>query len=198
MKKIALIGAPRSGKSVCLKAVQEMFGSNVIVVPEAATILIDQGYEVPKVITDEWRYGFQKELLTLQLELEARAVTIARNTEADLVVCDRGIVDAFAYMQNPRALYAELGITEKDLAERYDAVLYLETSAGKSLKLSDDETMRLEDETEAIQLEGPTRAAWEQFYTLEVIPAQSRIEDKVQELLNELRSIFRLIRNGQH
>ena len=92
-KKIALTGGPNSGKTTALTVLKETFGPQVELVREAATMVFSGGF--PR--TDNSRAHIeaaQKIIFVATREMEALA---EEYSHADLIVCDRGTVDAAVY-----------------------------------------------------------------------------------------------------
>src|SRR4051812_35381169 len=100
MKRIVLTGGPCSGKTTVQRALSEEFHDEVVLVPEAATMLLDHGFPVPgKHLPwgQEWQATLQAAILPLQRALEDAYLLVAANRGSQLVVCDRGVLDGAAY-----------------------------------------------------------------------------------------------------
>src|SRR5437879_4150288 len=100
MKKIVLTGGPCSGKSTVHRALREQFPAQVVLVPEAATLLLGGGFPVPGQHlpwSPEWQAVFQAAVLPLQHHLEDAYLLVAGSRGSKLVVCDRGVLDGAAY-----------------------------------------------------------------------------------------------------
>ena len=92
--KVALTGGPCGGKTTSIKTIEEEFierGYHVIVVPEAATILINSGIR-PFGVNGLPMYEFQKYVMELQFRLEDIADQAAKEIDAKtIIVCDIGL-----------------------------------------------------------------------------------------------------------
>jgi transcriptional regulator with XRE-family HTH domain len=102
ISKIVITGGPCAGKSTAMSWVQNAFtqmGYTVLFVPETATELITGGVA-------PWTCGtnaeYQKCQLKLQIEKENIFEQAARTMAVDkiLIVCDRGVLDNKAYMDD--------------------------------------------------------------------------------------------------
>jgi predicted ATPase len=100
MKRVVLTGGPCSGKTTVQRAVSEEFFDRVVLVTEAATLLLEGGFPVPgKQLpwSEEWQAAFQAAILPRQQSLEEAYGLVARDRGCRLIVCDRGILDGAAY-----------------------------------------------------------------------------------------------------
>ena len=98
--KIALTGGPCAGKTTALSKIQEYFskmGYQVVIVPETATELILGGITP----SNSEVLDFQNAVLKLQIAKENIFLKGARKIKGAkkiLLVCDRGVLDAKAYI----------------------------------------------------------------------------------------------------
>jgi CYTH domain-containing protein/predicted ATPase len=166
MKKIVITGGPCAGKSTVIAMLQQEYGDKLVVVPEAATMLLGSGFPVPgKDLPNspQWQLSFQSAVSALQIQLEASYALVAERQEAQLMVCDRGLLDGLAYMQEgfDRVLAAHDLDVERVYA-RYDQVIHLESVATCLPHLFDKagNEQRYESLEEAQALELRTREAW--------------------------------------
>ena len=133
IRKIVITGGPCGGKSSARDYVKRHFeekGHTVLFVPETATELITGGVA-------PWTCGknvdHQKCQMKLQLckeEVFAYAASTMPK-EKILIVCDRGALDNCAYMTEDefKITLDDIGKTEDELLEGYDAVFHLVTAA---------------------------------------------------------------------
>ena len=133
MKKIVITGGPCAGKSTAMSWIQKHFtqlGWTVLFVPETATEFISGGVA-------PWTCGtnaeFQVVQMTLQREKERLFEQAARTMPKDriLIVCDRGMLDNRAYMNEEETEWVmeQIGANEVELRDQYDAVFHLVTAA---------------------------------------------------------------------
>lgn len=120
---LVVTGGPGAGKTALLEIVRRNYGEQVVVLPEAASILFSGGF--PRRTTDAGKRAAQRAIFRVQSELERLAL---EERAAPVVLCDRGTVDGAAYWPGePEGLFREVGSTlERELAH-YSAVLHLRT-----------------------------------------------------------------------
>lgn len=202
MKKIVITGGPSAGKSELMHFAEcelAKCGYKVFGVPETASELISGAH---LSATDE-RYSFQKAILKLQLSKEDiieeaisgyNSVWNGGNEEKTVILCDRGALDGKAYMPENDwdKMLCELNLSEEDLVNRYDGVIFLETISKYDTNLFSDETnkARKEKPFDAIDLDNRTHNAWKLRKDMCVIKAVGNFENKKAEFLNELQSII--------
>lgn len=168
MITICLTGGPGGGKSDCQKYIKNYFenqGMTVRLMPEAATIILKQGL-IPNKTIDP--VNFQRKIISLQLDM-LQELSPLEDTNRTIVVFDRGIPDGNDYLKDDiwNDLLDEFSLTRKDSFKYYDCVLYLESSAkgakeyyhwkGDGLGI---DTIRMENEEEAIELDNRTIHSW--------------------------------------
>lgn len=159
---VVLTGGPCGGKSSLLDALRargELGGRMLRFVPEAATILINQGLAVSDVIE------FQRAVLRLQLQLEDEAVQHACTSDAPCaVICDRGAIDGAAYCTEAEFadVMAPYHETRDSLMARYGMVVHLVSAAvdAPEAYTTGNNEARFEDLDGAIAQENKTLAAW--------------------------------------
>src|SRR4051812_30728306 len=133
--RIVLTGGPCGGKTTALAHLSERLqalGFRVFLSPEVATLLITGGAS-PRGQTPALALRFQENLLRLMMATEDAFVDLARSAgRPAVVVCDRGTMDASAYIDPSawQALLDEHGWTVTGLRDRrYEAILHLVSAA---------------------------------------------------------------------
>ena len=192
ISKIVITGGPSAGKTTGLSRIQNEFtylGYTVLFVPETATELISGGVA-------PWTCGtnldYQKCQMKLQLEKEKIFEQAARSMKAEkiLIVCDRGAMDNRAYMDDQEfaQVLAEIGETEVQLRDSYDAVFHLVTAAkgAEAFYTTDNNTARKETPEEAAALDDRLIAAWTGHPHLRVIDNSTDFEEKMRTLTAEI------------
>ena len=190
--KIVITGGPCAGKSTAMSWVQNAFtqrGYAVLFVPETATELIGGGVAPWTCATNA---AYQKCQVKLQLEKEAIFEQAARGMAADkiLIVCDRGVLDNKAYMDELE--FAEvthyIGSDEVTLRDSYDAVFHLVSAAKGAAEFytTANNTARTETAAEAAALDDKLISAWTGHPHLRVIDNSRSFEDKMKRLLAEI------------
>lgn len=197
--KVALTGGPCGGKTTSIKTIEEEFterGYHVIIVPEAATILINSGIR-PFGKNGLSLYDFQKYVMNLQLYLESVAEQAAAEIDApSIIICDRGLMDDKAYVTEEefKKLMKEIGTTQFDLFNRYDLVMHLVTAAdGKEeFYTTANNEARTETPEEAIEKDKKTLAAWLGHDNLKIMGNDTDFETKIAKTVRE---IYNLLKN---
>lgn len=184
--KVVLTGGPCGGKTTSISAIEENFqekGYHVIIVPEAATILINSGLR-PFGTNSLSMYEFQKYVMKLQLELEDMATKAAAAIDAKtIIVCDRGLLDDKAYVSEEeyQQLIKDFGTTQFDLLNRYDLVLHLKTAAdGKAeFYTTSNNGARTETLAEAKEKDQRTLNSWLGHDNLKIIGNDVDFQTKI-------------------
>lgn len=117
--------------------------------PEAATLYVESGPPLAGALWEAW-------LVALKMSLENAAST----QPGRVVVCDRGVVDSRAYVDDWTGLLDMLGLTPKVVADRYDAVVHLDVVAAHLY--NHDDRARAETFDEAERRGDGARHAWEE------------------------------------
>ena len=126
ISKIVITGGPCAGKTTAMSWIQNAFTSRgyaVLFIGETATEFIRGGVA-------PWTCGsnldYQKVQLRLQMEKERLFEEAAKTMDEEgiLIVCDRGLLDNKAYMDEPEweKAIASVGSTEIEMRDGYDAV----------------------------------------------------------------------------
>lgn len=190
--KVALTGGPCAGKTTALETIDQYFteiGYNVLVVPEAATILINSGIK-PFGNDSMAMYEFQKYVLDLQNYLENVAETAAKSSKKDtIIVCDRGFMDNKGYVTEDEfnKLLLERGISEPNAMNRYDLVIHLRTAAfGKEEFYTLQNKARTETLEEARERDISTLSAWTLHDNLKIIGNDTDFDTKIAKCINEI------------
>jgi predicted ATPase len=127
MRRIVLTGGPGAGKTVIASHLAAKYANTFVLVPEAAT-------QVHRRLGTHWsrldppaRRDVQRQIHQLQLEQEQ--AFSAANPHRSLLF-DRGTVDGAAYWPDgPDDYWQQLGTTPAAEYARYDAAIWLQTSA---------------------------------------------------------------------
>ena len=194
--KVALTGGPCGGKTTSIEKIKQEFtekGFNVLVVPEAVTLLINMGI---RPIGEEALspYDFQKLVLDLEENLESMALeTAKKSSKRTIILCDRGKMDAKAYIDKKgfKALLNSYEKTEEDLMNDYDLVIHLRTVAlGKEefYTLENNEA-RSESVEEAREKDILTLNCWLGHRNLKIIGNETGFDEKIDKVVNEIYNL---------
>ncbi len=194
--KIVITGGPCAGKSTAMSWIQNAFtqkGYTVLFVPETATEFIGGGVA-------PWTCGtnldYQKVQMRLQLTKERLFLQAAKTMRAEkvLIVCDRGALDNRAYMNDEEfsEVLRDIGMSEVELLDAYDAVFHLVTAAkGKEEFYSfENNPARYETPEEACALDERLLASWAGHPHLRVIDNTTDFNDKMLRLIAELSRVL--------
>jgi predicted ATPase len=166
MRKVVLTGGPCSGKSSVQRALHAEFGPDLVLVPEAATLLLEGGFPVPGTHlpwSPHWQAAFQAAVLPLQRSLEDAWSLVAQSQGSRLIVCDRGLLDGAAYTPGGVEEFCRrFGVDAAQALARYEAVVHLESLATADPQRygTSGNAIRFEPLEVAVRLEMATRAAW--------------------------------------
>ena len=192
IKTIVVTGGPCAGKTTAMGWIKEAFTDHdytVLFVPETATELITGGVA-------PWTCGtnalYQECQVELQLTKEKLFVQAARTMPGRkiLIVCDRGVMDNRAYMNEEefRRVLGYIGSTEEELLAGYDAVFHLDTAARgiQNAYTLANNGARIETPAQAVALDDRTRAAWDQHPYRRIISSGEDFVGKMQRLIHEI------------
>ncbi|MDY4487674.1 MAG: AAA family ATPase [Candidatus Limivicinus sp.] len=194
--KIVITGGPSAGKTTAMSWVQNCFtelGYDVLFVPETASELISGGVAPWNCASN---LEFQRCQMRLQIEKERVFEQAARSMKKEkvLIVCDRGCMDNKAYMDSLdfACLLSELGVSEVELRDSYDAVFHLVTAAkgAESFYTTENNKARTETVEQAAALDDKLIAAWTGHPHLRVIDNSTGFEEKMRRLLAEISSFL--------
>ncbi|KNC50072.1 uncharacterized protein AMSG_05836 [Thecamonas trahens ATCC 50062] len=133
--RVVLTGGPGGGKTSSLKRLTEHFtalGFRVYSVPEVATLLWSGGVKVSDLNSDLAVYQFQDTLLKMIIALEDGYYSLAvASGQKSIIFCDRGAMDARAYMSASlwQAMMDENNWSNVAIRDRYTVVVHLVTAA---------------------------------------------------------------------
>lgn len=196
ISKIVITGGPCAGKSTAMSWVQNAFtqmGYTVLFVPETATELITGGV-APWTCKSNVEY--QKCQMKLQIEKEKIFEQAAHTMLNDkvLIVCDRGMLDNKAYMNDLEFSEAVRFIqsNEVELRDSYDAVFHLVTAAkgAEEFYTTANNSARTETVEEAAALDDKLISAWTGHPHFRVIDNTMTFEDKMKKLVAEIASFL--------
>ena len=164
--RIVLTGGPGGGKTTAADMFQREIGVEVVVVPEAATILFQGGF--PRSNEPGARRYAQTAIYHVQRHLE--------DVQAELfpgrtLICDRGTLDGAAYWPGyPHDYFGAVGSTMAAELARYDAVIFFETAAVSGASIEGGNPIRNESIKEAARLDGKLRDLWSQHPRFILVP----------------------------
>lgn len=172
-------------------------GVRTIVVPEAATIIFGGGAR-PDFSNPQACITFQTQLLRLQLALEKsfRSVADTFRDEKIVMLCDRGAMDAKAFVDpvHWQAILDENEWTEVGLRDRfYDAVIHLVTAANgaEEFYTLENNPARTEGPEHARSIDSKLQEAWTGHPHLRVI--NNDVPDFATKVRNAVDAVCRAV-----
>ena len=193
--KIVITGGPCAGKSTAMSWIQDEFskrGYGVLFVPETATELIMAG-AAPWAMSP---IEFQKCVLRWQLDKERvfEQAALAMPSNKVLIVCDRGAMDNRAYMTQAEfsAIMNNIGTSEIELRDGYDAVFHLVTAANgaEEFYTTANNSARTETPEQAREVDEKLISAWTGHPHLRIIGNEQSFRDKMLSLVGEISSFL--------
>jgi predicted ATPase len=183
--RVVLTGGPGGGKTTAAELFRREIGDQVVIVPEAATLLYSGGF--PRGGIDEVRCATQRAIYHVQINLEDAQSAHFQNR---VLLCDRGTVDSAVYWPGETAAFFEnLGTNLDKELSRYDAVIFFETAAMGGISIEGGNPNRIESLEEALELDHKLKKLWSQHPNFIIIPHNKSFIKKVNLALDELARI---------
>ena len=184
--RIVLTGGPGGGKTTAADLFRREVGEEVVVVPEAATMLFAGGF--PRPGEPPAQRSMQAAIFHVQRNLEDMQSALFPDR---VLLCDRGTVDGGAFWpEGPDGFFASVGSTLEAELARYDAVIFFETAAIGGIPLEGGNRFRLESEQEAVDLDRRLRALWSQHPQFFVVPHHPSFMRKITAGFAILESVL--------
>lgn len=190
--RIVLTGGPGGGKTTAADLFRREIGDQVILVPEAATLLFSGGF--PRTSSEAAIQAGQKAIYHVQRNLEeVQAVLYPER----ILLCDRGTVDGAAYWPgNEEDFFKNLGTSLEQELAHYDAVIFFESAAVGKFSIEGGNPTRIESIEEAIFLDQKLRNLWSQHPHFSLVPHNSSFFKKITAGLAIIESIVAQLRRG--
>ncbi len=183
--RVVLTGGPGGGKTTAADLYRREIGDEIVIVPEAATLLYSGGF--PRTGVNGVRRATQKAIYYVQKYLEDAQYENYKNR---ILLCDRGTVDGAIYWPDePRGFFDAVDSSLEQELARYDAVIFFETAAVGDISIEGGNPIRIESNAEAIQLDGKLKALWSQHPHFIFIPHNDSFIKKLMSGLAELTKI---------
>jgi len=182
MTKIVFTGGPSAGKSSFIQSLKLMLldREDVFFAPEIATMLLGQGF--PKFTSPENVTFQQRAIFKTQMEMED---LLAKEDRYSLCFFDRGLIDAFAYVDNKNDIFDG---SNDLLFKRYDHVFHLEVAPIAGYTQANNKS-RTENHKEALFLENQLRKLWSDHKNYSFIKSQGKFSEKVEDFVKVYGSI---------
>ena len=194
--KFVLTGGPCAGKTTALTTINNVFtqkGYTVLIIPETATEIILSGVHPwdssPKAVLD-FEYAITAKQI-LKEDLYEKIIKTIPNDKI-LVVYDRGIMDAAAFMpgENFSDFLSQFSLTKAAAMSRYDAVFHLVTAANGAIEFYTlaNNAARSETPIQAILADNRTINAWNGHPHFRVLDNSTDFSGKLNRLIAEICS----------
>jgi predicted ATPase len=180
---VVLTGGPGAGKTAVMQAARQIFAQEVLVLPEAASIVYSGGF--PRFSSPHSVRAAQRAIASVQAELEHFARDDKR---APVALCDRGIADGAAYWpEGPSSFFAALGTTAEKIYARYSTVIHLQTPTA-AMGYDNSNPMRTETAGEAAELDRRIERVWHGHPNRLVVPATETFTEKLEQVTALIRT----------
>ncbi len=194
--RICLTGGPGGGKTTAADLFRREIGDDVVVVPEAATMLFSGGF--PRASEPLAQQSAQRAIFQVQQNLEEMQ---AARYPGRILLCDRGTIDGAAYWPEEGGdFFAAMGTSLADQLARYDAVVFFQSAAAGGVEvLESNNPWRREDVDEARALDRRLRALWSGHPRFQLVPHNASFFKKITSGLATIESIVAQLRedNGE-
>lgn len=156
--RIVVTGGPGGGKTTAADLFRRELGEQIVLVPEAATILYTGGF--PRSQEVDVRKASQRAIYQVQRNLEdAQSAKFGER----ILVCDRGTVDGAAYWPGDSSeFFCHLNTSLTEELSRYDVVIFFETAAVGGISIEGGNPIRNETLEQAIALDRKLKGLWSQ------------------------------------
>ncbi|XP_023175167.1 TRPL translocation defect protein 14 isoform X2 [Drosophila hydei] len=192
--KIVLTGGPCGGKTTGQSRLCTFFenlGWRVFRVPETATVLLSGGVKFSD-LTDDEASKFQENLIRTMVQIENTYFQLGNSSTRNcLIICDRGVMDASAYIpkkewENMMAQNNWNPIEMRD--NRYNQVLHLVSAANGAEEFysTEDHACRSEGVELARELDYKSAAAWVGHPYFDVIDNSTNFEAKMNRMIESV------------
>lgn len=186
-KRIALTGGPGGGKTTFSDFLKRELRNEVVVVPEAATMVYKSGF--PRLVNPEVKKINQQVIYEVQKNLEKVQEVVHPDMNC---IFDRGTIDGAAYWPDgPDAFFANFNSSFESEAKRYDSVIFFETAAAGALSISSDNPVRSESLEEAIDIDKKLQSVWSKHPNYYFISHEMSFFEKLRKGLICIRKLLK-------
>ncbi|XP_017837348.1 TRPL translocation defect protein 14 isoform X3 [Drosophila busckii] len=192
--KIVLTGGPCGGKTTGQSRLCTFFenlGWKVFRVPETATVLLSGGVKFSD-LTEKEAYKFQENLIRTMVQIENTYFELGNSSTRNcLIICDRGVMDASAYISKDKWEKMMAGnkwnpVEMRD--NRYNQILHLVSAANgaEDFYSTEDHACRSEGVDLARELDYKSAAAWVGHPYFDVIDNSTNFETKMNRMIESV------------
>lgn len=185
--RLALTGGPGAGKTTAAHLLRREIGEEIVVVPEAATMIFSGGF--PRYESDEARRATQATIYNIQKNLEdVQSLAFPNRT----LLCDRGTLDSAVYWPNGQEdFFKSLDTTIDKELQRYDAVIFFQSAAvGNVHVIEGGNPCRQESIAEAAKLDARLHDIWSKHDNFFHIPHQGSFLKKINLAIETIQKVI--------
>ncbi len=202
--RVVLTGGPCAGKTTAQAKMAEFFsnlGWTVYTTPETATVLLRGGVNFAEMSANQ-QADFQENLVKTMRQIEKTffdmaALEAKEKGRRTLVLCDRGLLDASAYVDASewdRMLKANAWNNVELRDARYDHIVHMVSAAdgAESFYQTANNTARTEGLALARDLDRRTQDAWVGHPYVDVVDNSTTFDEKLQRAIDAVCHRFRV------
>lgn len=187
LTKIVLTGAPSSGKSTVLEELSRL-DESVILVPEAARMLLAGGYPVPDLKDLEQVKAFQRAIIPVHECLELAFERV--NPNSKLMVLDRAIIDGAGFWpKGADDYFRTFGVDYQKNLDRYDHVIFMELPEEKFFGGVIKE--RFHNYSQSLESARKLESVWSKHKSLHRVRAEVDFNKKKDAVIQLIKSFVR-------
>jgi len=192
--KLVLTGGPCGGKTTGQSRLCTFFenlGWKVFRVPETATVLLSGGIKFGD-LSDEEAFKFQENLIRTMIQIENTYFELGKSCKRNcLIICDRGFMDASAYISKEKweKMMAGNGWNPIDNRDsRYNQIVHMVSAANgaEDFYSTEEHACRSEGVELARELDYKAAAAWVGHPYFDVIDNSTDFETKMNRMIESV------------
>ncbi|MEC9282406.1 MAG: AAA family ATPase [Bdellovibrionota bacterium] len=183
--RIVLTGGPGGGKTTAAELLKREFREEVVLVPEAATLLFTGGF--PRSNDPFILEATQKAIYEVQKSLED-----VQNVHfpGRYLLCDRGTLDSAIYWPHgPENFLETMGSSIESELNRYSAVVFFQSAAVGDSAIDDGNPVRNESLSEAKTLDQELFKIWSKHPNFHHIPHEKSFFEKIKKAFHQIEKI---------
>ena len=175
MRWIVITGGPGAGKTAVLEMAKKVLCSNVVILPEAASIVFGGGFW--RLQSASAKQAAQTAIFHVQVEMENLAVG---EEKWSVGLCDRGTIDGLAYWSNTEKTFWQMSQSQVGQEyEKYLAVIHLRPPTDL-LGYNQQNPLRIESSIQAQEIDEKIAHAWKNHPNYNVVESSENFLTKAQ------------------
>lgn len=196
--EIMVTGGPGAGKTTGIRLAADRIrasGLNMMVAPEAATIMFNTGVRPDQLGADPSRHVFQDGVYRVTKTIRAACLGIADALYQGrcIILYDRGELDGLVYGNHDdiiRMIEAD-GTSVQDIVNSYSAVIHMETAAKLSAAhyVTHNNSARTVNPQQAVSEDIRVFKLWARHPDVHTVRAMDDFDEKVDALIGAIMRI---------